>query len=82
MDNKNKIKLSVLVSLYNNQDLITRCLDSIELRDDIEIIITDDCSTDNSYEIAKRWIDTHSNFKNIKLLKHKLIRCGATVIQD
>ena len=79
MDNKNKIKLSVLVSLYNNQDLITRCLDSIELRDDIEIIITDDCSTDNSYEIAKRWIDTHSNFKNIKLLKHEINQgAGAT----
>lgn len=63
------IKITIIVPLYNNQKLITRCLNSIELRDDIEIIVIDDCSVDKSYEMAELW-QTKNQFKNFMLIRN------------
>lgn len=49
------IKLTIVVPVYNSEGFILRALDSIPKRTDIELIIIDDCSTDNSYEICKEW---------------------------
>lgn len=46
-------KLSVLIPLYNRKDTIKRCIDSIPKRDDIEIIVCDDGSTDDSIKEIK-----------------------------
>jgi len=47
-------KVSVLVPLYNCAPYLSQCLDSLLLQtyEDIEILISDDASTDNSAEIA------------------------------
>ncbi len=52
-----KPKLSVIISLYNAEKEIGICLDSIFNSDwkDFEVIIVDDCSTDNSLKIAKKY---------------------------
>jgi glycosyltransferase involved in cell wall biosynthesis len=66
-------KISILIPLYNQELLIKKCLDSIPNREDIEIIVVDDCSTDNSYEV----VSTYSNislFKNEKNLGIGLTR--------
>ncbi len=49
--------LSVIVANYNNEKYIRDCLDSImsQTFKDLEIIVSDDCSTDNSLEIAKEY---------------------------
>jgi glycosyltransferase involved in cell wall biosynthesis len=54
---KNSPLLSVIVANYNNQSYIKECLDSImsQTFKDLEIIVSDDCSTDNSLEIAKEY---------------------------
>ncbi len=49
------IKLTVVVPVYNSEEFVLRALDSIPKRTDVELIIIDDCSTDNSYEICKAW---------------------------
>ncbi len=51
-----KIKLSVIVPMYNSEQYIERCLDSI-LNLDIpkEIIVVDDGSSDNSYSIVEQY---------------------------
>ncbi|WP_051212867.1 glycosyltransferase family 2 protein [Butyrivibrio fibrisolvens] len=48
-------KISVIIPMYNAKDTLEECLDSIfsqTIISDIEVIIIDDCSTDNSFEIA------------------------------
>lgn len=59
-------KVSVCITTYNEEELIIRALDSIPTRDDIEIILVEDCSTDNTYKNILDYISTHKD-KNIKL---------------
>lgn len=67
MPSKRTPLVSVLVPLYNHGRYIEQCLDSI--RDEgwknIELIVHDDCSPDNSWEILQSWIarnnDTFTN---------------------
>ena len=40
--------LSVIIPVYNQELLVIRALNSIPAREDIEIIVVDDCSTDNT----------------------------------
>ena len=48
---------SVLVPLYNRASVLPRALDSLLLQDlqDIEVVIVDDGSTDDSLAVANRW---------------------------
>lgn len=50
-------KISIIIAVYNIQDYIARCLDSVikQKGEDIEIIIVDDGSTDNSLNICKSY---------------------------
>ena len=47
-------KLTVVVPAYNAEDFILRALESIPKREDIELIIIDDCSTDKTLEICEQ----------------------------
>lgn len=54
-------RLSVIVPLYNSELFMCRTIDSIlsSSMEDIELILIDDGSSDNSYEIAKRYADNY-----------------------
>ncbi|QDC79094.1 glycosyltransferase family A protein [Candidatus Methylopumilus universalis] len=54
---------SVLITLYNYEKYISCALNSILSSNtkNIQLIISDDCSQDNSYLVAKRWIDNHKH---------------------
>ena len=56
-------KVSVIVPVYNVEKYITRCLTSLinQTLDDIEIIIVNDGSTDNSASIIKEYKRQHNN---------------------
>ena len=58
------MRVSILIPLYNQEELIKKCLNSIPNRDDIEIIVVDDCSTDNSFNVVKE------NYSKVKLIKN------------
>ena len=47
--------ISVIIALYNAEKVIGRCLESVyaSIYRDYDVIVVDDCSTDNSYEIVK-----------------------------
>lgn len=51
--------VSIVVSNYNNEKYIEECLDSLvnQSYKNIEIIIVDDCSTDNSVEFIEKWMN-------------------------
>ena len=66
----NDIMLSVVVPIYNSSQYLEQCLISIcnQTFVDIEIILIDDCSTDNSLEIIKNYA---ANDKRIKIVTNK-----------
>lgn len=64
--------VSVIVVTYNSSKFVTETLDSIANQDykEIELIISDDCSKDNTLEICKNWIDTNkSRFIDAKVIQ-------------
>lgn len=66
----NKIKISVIIPVYNTSKYLSKCLDSIinQSLKEIEIICINDGSTDNSLEILKYY---QSQDNRIKLINKK-----------
>lgn len=62
-DENAKLKVSIIVPVYNVENYIEKCLDSLlsQSLKEIEIIVVNDGSTDNSYEIIKSIMDKHPN---------------------
>lgn len=60
----NNIKFSIIMPAYNAEDFIENSINSIlsQTYSNYEIIVVDDCSTDNTYNIVKK-------YPNIKLLQ-------------
>ncbi len=57
MSDKNNYKISVIVPVYNIEQYLPRCLDSIlsQTHRNLEIIVVDDGSTDNSAYVIRRY---------------------------
>lgn len=64
------MKLTVIIPVFNQEDLVIRALDSIPQRKDIEIIVIDDASTDKTYANILRYM-FHNDERNILLLQNK-----------
>ena len=67
--NPGNIAISVVVSLYNYEEYIGECLDSIlnQTLQNFEVIVVDDCSTDNGLAVAKSYITKFDG--RLKVLK-------------
>ncbi len=67
---KKKPKISFLVPVYNAGDYLLRCLDSVlrQTLKDIEVVLVDDASTDNSARLIKKYAEEDSR---IKICFHK-----------
>ena len=63
------IKVSVVLPIYNVEKYLPKCLESVinQTLKDIEIICVNDCSTDNSESIIKKYAE---NDNRIKLINH------------
>ncbi len=59
--------VSVCVPLYNGSEYLEECLSSVASQDfvDFEVLIVDDCSTDDGPDIARRWIARDPRFRLI-----------------
>lgn len=68
MNNENL--LSIVVPIYNSEPYLERCIKSILNQDykNIELILIDDCSSDNSPKICKRFksLDSRIRFHRLK----------------
>ena len=57
-------KLSIIVPVYNTEQYLCQCLDSIISQDNeqIEIILVDDGSTDNSGTICDQYAERYPDY--------------------
>ena len=61
----NQSLVSIIMSVYNSEKTLEKCLDSIvnQSYKNIELLLNDDCSTDNTYNICKNYSDKYENIK-------------------
>ena len=64
------IDVSLIIPVFNGQETIVRCLDSIYnlslSNDRFEVIVIDDCSTDNTFRIVSNYAVGLNNFTLIR----------------
>ena len=58
---QNKPLVTIVCLCYNHAAFVTKALDSVvsQTYPNIELLIADDCSTDNSVEIIEDWLEKH-----------------------
>ena len=59
------VKVSVIVPVYNCAEYLPRCVESLlkQTLEEMEIILVDDGSEDDSFRICQQYADTYSNVK-------------------
>ena len=66
------MRLSIVVNMYNTAKYMPRCMKTLLEQDipqeDYEIILVDDCSPDNSLEMAKEYATL---YKNVRVCTHE-----------
>ncbi|KYN86705.1 hypothetical protein ATY35_13390 [Vibrio cidicii] len=63
------MKISVIVAAYNQQNELETCVNSVikqGFSSDVEVLIIDDCSTDNTWSVIKDLSTQYSNVKGFK----------------
>ena len=64
--------VSIVVITYNSSKFVLECLESIAAQtyENIELIISDDCSQDNTADLCKKWLANHAHrFTNTELIE-------------
>jgi glycosyltransferase involved in cell wall biosynthesis len=75
MKDNNSMLVSVIVISYNSSKFVIETLESIkdQTYKNIELIISDDCSTDNTIDICESWLaDNSIRFINTKIIKSSI----------
>ena len=64
---ENAVCFSIIIPVYNTEKYLSRCLDSVVNQSfkDMEIIIVDDCSSGNCFEIVEEYKKNNKNIKYI-----------------
>lgn len=72
-ENEKKVKVSILVAVYNIEKYIEKCIKSIINQDynNIEIILVNDCSSDSSSEICDKYAKIDNRIRVIHHNKNK-----------
>jgi glycosyltransferase involved in cell wall biosynthesis len=70
-------KISVIIPVFNAENTLNRAIDSIlnqnwegNVTEDIEIVLCDDCSTDNSKKIIEQYSKKYSNINSLATEKN------------
>lgn len=68
-----KMKVSIIIPVYNVSKYIERCLKSVlgQTWKDLEIILVDDCTPDDSMDIVRGILETSSRSDIVTILKHE-----------
>ena len=65
------MKVTIVIPVYNVASYITDCLESVRNQSyqDLEVILVDDCGTDDSMSIIQEYLECHT-FAEVKILHH------------
>ena len=69
------VLVSVCVFAYNSAETVIETLDSVlkQTYPRLELIVSDDCSTDNTVELCRKWLaENGDRFEHTILLTHEL----------
>ena len=73
VNEERKPKVSVIVNNFNKGKYIEECLNSIKVQTygfkNLQLVIWDDNSTDDSYKIIQQWMLENSDFENVNLYR-------------
>lgn len=75
------MKVSIIVPAYNAEEYLNRALDSIvnQVYKNIEIIVIDDCSTDNTKNIIKEYADSDDRIIPFYLVENKGVSAARNI---
>jgi glycosyltransferase involved in cell wall biosynthesis len=68
------VKVSIAVAIYNVAQYVEECVRHLyeQTLDDIEILLVDDCSPDDSIDIAMRVLEEYPNRKSqVRIIRHE-----------
>lgn len=70
---KNKPAISIIITVFNTAKYLNECIDSIinQTFKDIEIVVVNDGSSDNSLELLKEYLNNKISYKIITYEKNK-----------
>lgn len=79
-----KARVDILIPTYNREQYIKPCIDSIlnQTYKDINIIIYDDGSTDNTEATIKEYQTTHKNIKYIKSKENRGVGFARNILLE
>lgn len=65
------MKISIVIPIYNVSAYVESCLESVRKQSykDLEIILVDDCGTDNSMDVIREYLRVH-NFVEVRIIHH------------
>ena len=75
MDKKNRTLISVIIPSYNRANTVGETIESIvaqQVDADIEIVIGDDCSTDNAREVLEQYRQRHPDIIRLFLREQNM----------
>lgn len=86
MENKIKIKISVIIPIYNTEKYLEKCIDSVlnQTLKEIEIILINDGSPDKSDEICKKYLMNEDRIKYIEIKNSGVSaarNCGLNIVR-
>lgn len=69
---RNSLELSIIIPAFNLGQDLSRCLDSVLAQENVEfeVIVVDDCSTDNTLSIIRRYAEKDKRIVPICLAKN------------
>lgn len=76
LKNMSMLKVSIVIPVYNVSEYIKRCLLSVlnQTYNNIEVIIVNDCTPDNSMDIVDELLRSTIHNKEVKIQSHKVNR--------
>ena len=69
-----KYKVSIVIPIYNVEPYIWECLQSVAnqtMQEGLECILVDDCGTDNSVQVAEKFLKTYHGNIHFELFHHE-----------